>query len=723
MWEMSPQKLAGRWFWEIARHDQWSCTSDPGGNTVSLTNASVQLPRKPFDDDRRRIEHCWLKAAKPPWEWGRFPQKTGIWVDFMSLNELVGVTQPFIRLEDLLLPPPLPAMLALLMVFGTLHLGLRGARWLRGSAMSPVEFAAAFVLTTGLLAALVHALAWGGYASVPVLRLGGWALAALGVLELSSWRLERPKRVLCKYFREASLAERCALVLSIVTVIGLVAAALGPATDADSLDYHLGVPLDWLRHGGAYPRPDWFTARYVGLGESLNMLGLAAGTDGLGAAFQAAGLVVALVGVTAFARARADQLFAVLLVVACPVIATLITAQKPQLLPAAALTIAVVILVQRFKRFDPPTALLAFGCAAFAMASKHSFLLTGSVVVVIGLVVAVRAQRLRLALVALTGCVAVLAVPVFARNFVFYGDPISPLLERWRPGGDPVLIVFAQHLRAEGGPVTLRRIARLPWDLAVSLNPRYLYEVLGIGVFGFLLALRERGPTRPLLLAALAAFVLIVASSPLKPRYFLEPYLWCAAAAVAVPSCLFKSLFFKALTVQAVLVAGGAVYLGVVLFPGALTQTGRERVMTLMAPGYAEAKWLDATLPPDAVVLEEFRYRALLPRPFIVGEKPSFALRDQFLAFVGDRFLLTDVPNWKQQLTEFLKEKRVTVLVTQYPIESPPSLWLTTRYGIPLAGPAKFRNVARSPFNRDGLTGWIATRLIVDVPAAQLDPR
>ncbi|NIR58223.1 MAG: DUF1420 domain-containing protein, partial [Gammaproteobacteria bacterium] len=31
-------------------------------------------------------------------------------------------------------------------------------------------------------------------------------------------------------------------------------AALGPVTDADSLDYHLGVPLDWLRHGGAYAR-------------------------------------------------------------------------------------------------------------------------------------------------------------------------------------------------------------------------------------------------------------------------------------------------------------------------------------------------------------------------------------------------------------------------------------------------------------------------------------
>jgi uncharacterized protein DUF1420 len=640
----------------------------------------------------------------------------------MPLNEFQSVAQPFLRLEDLLVPPPLPAMLALLMVLGTLHLSRRGTRWLGGSTAAPVDRAAAFVLTTGLLAALVHALAWGGYASIPALRLGGWVLAALGVVELSSWRLQGVKSVLRKYFNEASFAERCAFVLASVTVLGLFAAVLGPATDADSLDYHLGVPLDWLRHGGSYARPEWFTARYVGLGESLNMLGLAAGTDGLGAAFQAAGLVVALAAVTAFAKTRADRLFAGLLVVACPVVATLITAQKPQLLPAAALTVALVMLVQRFQRFDAATALLAFGCAAFAMASKHSFLLTGGVVVCVGLVVGARAHRLRLALLALTGCIAILAMPVFARNFVFYGDPLSPLLERWRPGSDPVLVLFANHLRAEGGPVTLARVARLPWDLTVSLHPRYVHEVLGIGVFGFLLALRGRGPARALLLAALAAFVLLVASSPLKPRYFLEPYLWCAAAAVAAPIRPYKSFFLKALTVQAVLAAGIAVYLGVVLFPGALTHAGREHVMTLMAPGYAEAKWLDATLPPDAVVLEEFRYRALLPRPFIVGEKPSFALRDQFLAFVGDRFLMTDVPNWKQQLTGFLKRKRVTVLITEYPVKSPPSLWLTTHYGTPLAGPAKFQNAARSPFNRGDLTGWIVMRLNMNVPVSQLEP-
>jgi hypothetical protein len=49
----------------------------PGGTTVFLTNASVQQPLKPFDDDDRSlIEHCGIKEAKQQWELGHPPQKT-----------------------------------------------------------------------------------------------------------------------------------------------------------------------------------------------------------------------------------------------------------------------------------------------------------------------------------------------------------------------------------------------------------------------------------------------------------------------------------------------------------------------------------------------------------------------------------------------------------------------------------------------------------------------
>jgi hypothetical protein len=50
----------------------------PAGNTVFLTNAAVQQPLQPFDDDddRSLIENCCIKESKQQWELGHPPQKT-----------------------------------------------------------------------------------------------------------------------------------------------------------------------------------------------------------------------------------------------------------------------------------------------------------------------------------------------------------------------------------------------------------------------------------------------------------------------------------------------------------------------------------------------------------------------------------------------------------------------------------------------------------------------
>jgi hypothetical protein len=51
----------------------------PGGKTVFLTNAPVDKPLQPFDDDDERslIEHCCIKEAKQQWDLGHPPRKTG----------------------------------------------------------------------------------------------------------------------------------------------------------------------------------------------------------------------------------------------------------------------------------------------------------------------------------------------------------------------------------------------------------------------------------------------------------------------------------------------------------------------------------------------------------------------------------------------------------------------------------------------------------------------
>jgi hypothetical protein len=277
------------------------------------------------------------------------------------------------------------------------------------------------------------------------------------------------------------------------------------------------------------------------------------------------------------------------------------------------------------------------------------------------------------------------------------------------------VIAFAQYLHVgilwDG---SWQSYLLLPWKFAVSLNSSTFQDVLGIGMFVFCLFVRRGGdsPQRLLALAALAVFLLDLAFVQLAPRFFFEPYLWCAAGAVSVPARPLKTLFVRALTAQGVLVAAVAVYLGALLFGGALTPAWRDRVMTIMTPGYAEAKWLDAVLPHDAVVLENLRYHALMPRRFVVGDRylpsrgrggwswPTTPMGEPYLTW-GNGL------NWEHALAAFIREQRVTVLVTQYPITESLYPALASCYGTPLAGPVHFQAAARSVFNRTHVTGLI----------------
>ena len=262
---------------------------------------------------------------------------------------------PFLQLEDFLAPSPLPALLAVFMVLGLKNLGSRITRRLPLAAPLPLREAAAFVLASALVASVVYGLALLGAAYLWLLRSIAWSLAGLGLWEL--WQINWAEvgqglHGLRLRWQELPLWGKAAVPPLLMTCLGLGLAALGPPTDADSLDYHLGVPLDILRHHGHFLRPDWLTARLTGLGESLNLLGLAGGTDILGACLQFAGLLAVLAGVMTLAKTDMDRIMVAVAIVGCPVVIFLVLNQKPQMLPTAATTIALLLLAERFRALD-----------------------------------------------------------------------------------------------------------------------------------------------------------------------------------------------------------------------------------------------------------------------------------------------------------------------------------------------------------------------------------
>ena len=604
----------------------------------------------------------------------------------------MGMIKPFLSLEDYLAPCPLAALLAILLVCGIKYLGTRLIRRLQPDPPQPLQTAAGFILAAALLAAAVNLLALAGLAYHWLVKIMAWSVAAGGILELSRISKERLLRLYDQAaagFREQSLWGKAACALLGVSLIGLLLGALGPPTDADSLNYHLGVPLDILRHHRAYPRPDWPYARLAGLGESLNLLGLAGGTDILGAALQFAGLVAILAAANTFARDNRDRLLVSMLVVSCPVVIFLVFNQKPQMLATAATTVAIFLIAQRFRDIDRVTLLLSFGCVLFAVGCKYSFMMTGAIVLTVGLLAARRASLLPWAVGTCLVAYLILVFPGNLQNWMFYGDPVSPFLERFRSHGDPAVIRFAEFYRgylfnSDTNPVPF------PLNLFIPASLGDLSAVLGLGPLLLILGLRrmQEVPAKVLLFSALAAVPFSLLLSRMGARYLYEPYLWIVPLVTCMAWGPIKSLLAKVTLAQMALMALLSVLGAATLFPGALTGSLRHRVMSNLAFGYAEAYWVNEVLPADAVVLSWNRSVALAPRPFLSR----------------DILIFSDLTNpvERGKIIKQIESFRVNTVVVHLPGEEEllevQSLGLSP--GKRVAGPRKFIMATRNPWNR-----------------------
>src|SRR5438874_2111412 len=119
------------------------------------------------------------------------------------------------RLEEFLLPPPFPALLAALVVLGFVDLGARLARFLVGTDTDADDRAAGFFLSIGLAAAAVHALALGQSVQPALLRAIAWALALAGAICLPAaiGATRRTARASVEAIRLLSPIDRLALAL------------------------------------------------------------------------------------------------------------------------------------------------------------------------------------------------------------------------------------------------------------------------------------------------------------------------------------------------------------------------------------------------------------------------------------------------------------------------------------------------------------------------------
>ncbi len=591
--------------------------------------------------------------------------------------------EDFLTYKDVISPPPLPAFTAILLVLGFKYVSDFTYKYILKTNMELIEKSASFLLVLGIASGVIPLLSLIFGISIIAIKLLSYLIVFFGILE--AIRIIKNSNKLSKLyylFFEQTIFYRICIIITGVILLGLFLSALGPPTDADSLDYHLGAPLEYLRNGFISPRYDWFHYRLSGSGEILNMIGLAAGTDSFGAVLQYSGLIIILFSLIQFVKTKENKLLFSLLILSSPVLLFLIPNQKPQFLPSAAIIIALIMVVQKKNDLRMKDIVLAAGCIFVAMASKYTYYISGAVIGIILIYYILKTRRKIISgILVLIILYIILLFPMQYIRFKFYSDPFSPILAFIAVENGGPLDRFSTMLKSYRNSTFI-----FPINLILPDTFGRISTVIGTGVVYIIYALNKRGKENKLLIAsAILIGILYFLNGARVSRYYFEIYIWLALVAANINYTRIKKLFEYMLLAQATGMAIVALFGAYSLFPGALTTSLREEVLLKRADYYSVLKWVNKQLPEDSVILTTFRAGYFSPR--------------RFMNFDIINYTDFKVEAEQKAVVDIMKSERVDKIVTDFPISEE----LKKNLGVDnirlLTEPVEFYHGVRNPFN------------------------
>jgi len=613
-------------------------------------------------------------------------------------------------IDQWLATPPLSALFSILIIAG---LDLSGVWILRvfnfevGSYKDWVRWQAPIVGAM-LLAIILYPLALAGLTplklmqSVAIFSMGGGFLNLIKAAKLALGRTEK----LSDYWMLLN-AQSYSRKLLLLLLLGMGMLALGPVTNADALDYHMGVAIAVLNHGGMPVVPEWFIGRLAGNGEVLNAMALSLGAEQFGALLQFTSLI-GIVGIIFFANQdahdysnkfeRATLDLIALAAFSAPVLLFLVTSPKPQMWPIAMTTFAFTLVVHRSSQsISTRNASLRFTliCALVMTASqaKFNYLLGGAIVGLLSTQLIFREKIIWTSIA--TGILISLLVilpPVLWKAFAFDAGYLEPLINPL-PGKLPGTDAFLNLAKAAFDFTT-----PLPFPISMFIPASLgaFSTLLGIGSLVFIGIRLDRNLS--LWSGAISAIIIVFLNAlyaPPSSRMYLESYFWLMvilSLQKKYKNDLIKNKLINRIVFTQALAVTGVVWIGALTaFPGALTDKWRLDVMMRMANGYEVMQWADTILPKDSVVINGHRSMALMPRDAVAFEWINFVdLNEENSSLYLNR----------------LKEKGVThMLVIGGVNEKTPLYGCFART---IGGPGSGHTATRNPFNYGGkYEAWI----------------
>ncbi len=398
---------------------------------------------------------------------------------------------------------------------------------------------------------------------------------------------------------------------------------ISPPTDIDSIDYHLGAPATWYEHQSFYPRTDWLHYRLTGLGEYINIIGVYLKTFNFGQLIQFFSLI--LVGLFGYKHIKnsANKRYFILAVLSCPVLLFLISTQKYQLTAASIIFCSIIFILHKSKLSDLEIICIV-GSLIFSIGTKFSYIIPcGLIWFYLAYKCYYFGKIKNLIIYSIISFVLILILPLYLKNYFFYGDPLSPVLEVFKNNVDQNILNFINYNKTFA-----LEFNNLEFIFHVFVPQRLgdFATVLGI-VPLFILFLNFKKidlNSKKILVFILICVLLIFFSYRGMARYYLEFYfLICYVIFQNFDKIKFSKSFKLILHLQVVIMVFALLYSVSSLTPGIINKFYWDKVMNNKTYGFTLSKKVNEITQSNHsgyeknILLSEIRYLSLFSNNFI----------------------------------------------------------------------------------------------------------
>ena len=467
------------------------------------------------------------------------------------------------------------------------------------------------------------------------------------------------------------------LVISLI-IFSFFLVSLLPSLDADTLDYHLGFGLDIIREGNLTNRQDWLHFRLAGAGEYINLIGLIFGSKNFGQVIQFSSLLIMFFSLKSILESKNLNKLFYYLIFSPPIIVVLIFSQKYQIFGSSLIFFSLVLLYKFSTNPQKKILFILTVTTLFFITLKHSFIIPGIIILILTLYFLKNKKNFIYFFLNFLILFTILCLPHYLKNFYFYGDPISPLLEFLKNNPNQDIINFSDSIKIAEEKINFENFLSFLINIFIPIDFSSILSFVGAPALLILFTYKViKFKHKFLLVFILSNFLFFIYLGQNSIRYYIDiifilSLFFCLNFDQMKKNNIFK-IFLKVNYIQSIFIIFINILIFSIYLPKGMSQNAYDNILKKYAVNYEEILWIKENIPKNALVISEnIRSNSLYQNNFITQDfiKYSQFSQNELMIFFNKNkieYVVLDYPIKKKFLNFFNKcAKKNSILIKDF---------------------------------------------------------